>query len=151
MSQELFGRAQNVETGNKKKKKIEQEKLEGKSLMISSAPFIYSLSNGDKHYKYMFVWSWISKLNSVADTSNVCTVEIGKDVPYKLGYKVCSMAKLQGCWNKFFFLIEIWLKDVRTRRKWRTRNMEKSKYLHLISYNYLKNIVKKKLNLKIKM
>ena len=97
MSQELFGRAQNVETGNKKKKKIEQEKLEGKSLMISSAPFIYSLSNGDKHYKYMFVWSGISKLNSVADTSNVCTVEIGKDVPYKLGYKVCSMAKLQGC------------------------------------------------------
>ena len=33
------------------------------------------------------------------------------------------------------------------RRKWRTRNIEMSKYLHLLSCNYLKNIVK---NFKLK-
>ena len=32
--------------------------------------------------------------------------------------------------------------DVRTRRKGRTRNIKMSKYLHLQSYKYLKNIVK---------
>ena len=34
------------------------------------------------------------------------------------------------------------MKDVRTRRKRRTRNIEMSKYFHLSSYDYLKNIVK---------
>jgi len=38
------------------------------------------------------------KLNSVADTSNVCTVEIGK-----LGSKVCSMTKLQGSLKKIHY------------------------------------------------
>ena len=32
--------------------------------------------------------------------------------------------------------------DVLTRRKGRTRNIKMSKYLHLQSYKYLKNIVK---------
>ena len=44
------------------------------------------------------------------------------------------------------------MKDVRTRRKRRTRNIEMSKYFHLLSsFNYLKNIVnnKKKLYIKI--
>ena len=39
------------------------------------------------------------------------------------------------------------MKDAGTRRKLRTRKIEVSKYIHLISYNYLKNIVK---NLKFK-
>ena len=39
------------------------------------------------------------------------------------------------------------MKDAGTRRKLRTRKIEISKYIHLISYNYLKNIVK---NLKFK-
>ena len=37
-------RPQNIETRNKKKKKIEQEKLEGKSLMLSYTLSIYSVS-----------------------------------------------------------------------------------------------------------
>ena len=41
-----------------------------------------------------------------------------------------------------FFLIskltEIWMKYVPTRRKWRTRNIEISKYFHLKSYKYFK-------------
>ena len=38
--------------------------------------------------------------------------------------------------SELFFseLAEIWLKDEWTRRKWRTRNIEKSKYLHLHIY-----------------
>ena len=89
--------------GTRRKKKIKQEKLEGKSLMISCTLSIYSASKwrqtlemglGDIpsplpfisawqkiHYLYVFVWSWINKLNSVADTSNVCTEEIGKEAP----------------------------------------------------------------------
>jgi len=53
------------------------------------------------------------------------------------------LAKLQGCPKKIFFqyLAEIVLKDVQTRKK------EMSKYLHMISFSYLKNIVE---NLKLK-
>ena len=34
------------------------------------------------------------------------------------------------------------MEGVRTKRKWRTRNIEKSKYLHLISSIYLKIFAK---------
>ena len=37
------------------------------------------------------------------------------------------------------------MKNAQKRRKWRTRNIEMSKYLHLLSSNYLKNIVKIKI------
>ena len=66
---------------------------------------------------------------------------------------VLKFAAWQNCrdvWNIFFFsnLAEIWLKNVLTRRKWRTRNIEKTKYLHPISFNFLKNIVKKNFKFK---
>ena len=91
-------RPEYVETRKKK-----NDKLEEKSLMMLSTLSIYSVSKwrqtlemglGDVppplpfisawqkiHYLYVFVWSWINKLNSFADTSNVCTVEIGKEAP----------------------------------------------------------------------
>ena len=42
------------------------------------------------------------------------------------------------------------MKDVQTRNKWRTRNIEKLKYLYLISSIYLQNNVKSK-NKKMKI
>ena len=103
MSQDLFGEA----SKHRNKKQEEKRKFRkiGReiSLMISSTLSFYSVSEwrqtlemglGDVpppapfilawqkiHYLYAFVWSWINKLNSVADTSNVCSVEIGKEAP----------------------------------------------------------------------
>ena len=37
------------------------------------------------------------------------------------------------------------MEDARTRRNWRTRNIKVPKYLHLLSSNYLQNIVKIKI------
>ena len=57
MSQELFERPQSIKTRNKKqeKKEIEQDKLEGKSLMISSTLsylIIESISEYCKNLKF---------------------------------------------------------------------------------------------------
>ena len=38
------------------------------------------------------------------------------------------------------------MKDVRTRTKRRTKNIEMSKYLHLLSYSYLIILIKSKRN-----
>ena len=46
--------------------------------------------------------------------------------------------------NKKYSYIKIWLKDVRKRRKWRTRNITISKYFYLISNKYSQNYVLKK-------
>ena len=61
------------------------------------------------------------------------------------------MAKLQGCLKKFFFfkISPNMIERCRNKKKMKTRKIEISKYIHLISYNYLKNIVKN-LNLKNK-
>ena len=54
----------------------------------------------------------------------------------------CKVVNNKDIQKILFFLFskfsEIMLKDVRTRRKWRTRNIEISKYFHLISYKYSK-------------
>ena len=46
--------------------------------------------------------------------------------------------------NRKYSYIKIWLKDVRKRRKWRTRNITISKYFYLISNKYSQNYVLKK-------
>ena len=61
---------------------------------------------------------------------------------------ILKVSILANCYDftkkKYIFskLAEIWLKDEQTRRKWKIRNKEMSKYLPLLLYNYPKNIVK---------
>ena len=73
----------------------------------------------------------------LASSIPIQSSEIKQD-PLKIVHS-CKVHTTRTSKNKFFLfskLAEIWLKDVRTKRKW--RNIEILKYSHLISYKYLK-------------